>query len=153
MNFASILSAVNLDGMTQVLDLEDDQKQTRAGATKGLGEQHGAQAEAALRTGNVSEALRLAEIAVQETPEDARAYNTHAMAFARKGDWESAADDLAAAVAHDPMNAQWVFNRGIAYRNLGQTGEAIRDFEKSLAMQPSPGLAAAAASELAKLRK
>src|SRR6266487_7001 len=140
MNFTSILASVNSGDVTQVLNLGDQRQ-----------EHYEEEAEAALTGGNVTEALRLADIAVQEGPQDARAYSIRAMAYARKGNWKRAVDDLTVAVEHDPANAKWVFNRGVARRHLGQRADAIADFERTLELHPPSDVAAAARSELAKL--
>ncbi len=142
MEFNAMISLVNSREGTEVFDFRERGQQRDED-----------EAKIALNKGDLKEALRLAELAMQEDPRDAGPHITRATVYVRQGNWQQALDDYAIAVQLDPVNIMWLFNRAVAHARLGQKADAIADFEKCLAMNPHPFLAERVRDELAKLRK
>lgn len=142
MEFNAMISRVNSREGTEVFDFRERGQQRDED-----------EATIALNKGDLKEALRLAELAMQEDPRDAGPHITRATIYVRQGNWQQALGDYTIAVQLDPVNIMWLFNRAVAHARLGQKADAIADFQKCLAMNPHPLLAERARDELAKLRK
>jgi tetratricopeptide (TPR) repeat protein len=142
MEFNAMISRVNSREGTEVFDFRERGQQRDED-----------EASIALNKGDLKEALRLAELAMQEDPRDAGPHITRATIYVRQGNWQQALGDYTIAVQLDPVNIMWLFNRAVAHARLGQKADAIADFQKCLAMNPHPLLAERARDELAKLRK
>jgi len=61
---------------------------------------------------------------------NAEAYNSHGLAYANKGEYDTAIREYEMAIELNPEYAQAYFNCGLSYKNKNNYKEAIRDFKK-----------------------
>jgi tetratricopeptide (TPR) repeat protein len=66
---------------------------------------------------------------------DVYTYNVHASIVGSLGQWDRAIQEYDRAVELDPDYGETFFNRGYAFKVLGQTEPAITDFERFLAFE------------------
>lgn len=78
--------------------------------------------------------------AIRRDPNSAFAYNNRGLINARRYDYAGAVADYGEAIRHNHPNLAQVYsNRGLAHKALGLTDEAIADFHKAQAINPSDG--------------
>jgi aspartyl protease family protein len=78
--------------------------------------------------------------AIRRDPNSAFAYNNRGLINARRYDYAGAVADYGEAIRHNHPNLAQVYsNRGLAHKALGFTEEAIADFHKAQAINPSDG--------------
>jgi aspartyl protease family protein len=76
--------------------------------------------------------------AIRRDPNNAFPYRNRGLLYARRYDYAAAVADYGEAIKHNhPALAQVYSNRGLAYKALGLTEEAIADFRKAQAIDPS----------------
>ena len=76
--------------------------------------------------------------AIRRDPNYAIAYNNRGVIYARRYDYAGAIADYGEAIRHKHQNLAQVYNnRGLAHKALGLTEEAIADFNKAQAIDPS----------------
>ena len=76
--------------------------------------------------------------AIRRDPNNAFPYNNRGLIYARRYDYAGAIADYSEAIRHNHPNLAQVYsNRGIAHKTLGLTEEAIADFHKAQAIDPS----------------
>jgi len=97
--------------------------------------------------GNMMQDLRAA---IEWYPEFAEAYNMLAMARVEGGGPNSAFEAIRAAMKLSPRNQQYVFNLGITYA-AAKKWDAARALFERLKESSDPGIASAAAAQLAEL--
>jgi aspartyl protease family protein len=69
---------------------------------------------------------------------NAFAYNNRGLMYARRYDYAAAVADYSEAIKHNHPNLAQVYkNRGLAHKSLGLTEEAIADFRRAQAIDPS----------------
>jgi tetratricopeptide (TPR) repeat protein len=71
------------------------------------------------------------EAALQVEP-DAYTYNAHASIISSLGQWDEAIEEYGQAIELDPDYPELYFNRGYTYKIIGETEQAIADFEQFL---------------------
>jgi tetratricopeptide (TPR) repeat protein len=64
---------------------------------------------------------------------DVYTYNAHGTLIASLGRWDEAIQEYDQAIALDPDYAESYFNRGYAYKVMGETEQALADFQQFLA--------------------
>jgi tetratricopeptide (TPR) repeat protein len=74
------------------------------------------------------------EVALDIEP-DVYTYNAHASIVGSLGRWEDAIKEYDRAIDLAPDYAETFFNRGYAYKVLGQTERSIADFERFLSFE------------------
>jgi tetratricopeptide (TPR) repeat protein len=78
--------------------------------------------------------------AIRRDPNNALAYNNRGLIHARRYDYAGAVADYSEAIRHNHPNLAQVYsNRGLAHKALGLSEEAIADFHKAQAINPSDG--------------
>jgi len=76
--------------------------------------------------------------AIRRDPNNAFAYNNRGLVYARRYDYANAIADYGQAIKNNHPNLAQVYsNRGLAHKALGLTEEAIADFQKAQAIDPS----------------
>jgi clan AA aspartic protease (TIGR02281 family) len=76
--------------------------------------------------------------AIRRDPNTAFAYNNRGLVYARRYDYANAIADYGQAIKNNHPNLPQVYsNRGLAHKALGLTEEAIADFQKAQAIDPS----------------
>src|SRR4051794_13632577 len=74
--------------------------------------------------------------AIRLNPQDAAAYKSRGIAWARKGNQDQAIADFSQAIRLTPQNAIAYYNRGTAWGRKGSTGKAIADFNEAIRLNP-----------------
>jgi tetratricopeptide (TPR) repeat protein len=74
------------------------------------------------------------EMALELEP-DVYTYNVHGSIVGALGEWEDAIQEYDLAADLDPDYPETFFNRGYAYKVLGQTEQAIADFQRFLVFE------------------
>jgi tetratricopeptide (TPR) repeat protein len=82
-------------------------------------------------------ALSIWSDTIRKLPSNARAHSNLAEALRDAGDPSAALNEVAQAIALEPLEAKHYFNRGTIYLNLGRLDEAFADFSQSLQLKPS----------------
>ncbi len=70
--------------------------------------------------------------AIEERPDNHRAYNNRGIAYQRKGLYHLSIDDFNRAVELNPFFVQAYINRGNAYQEMGQYEHSISDLNKAI---------------------
>ena len=74
----------------------------------------------------------------RETPENlARAFSHRGLAYARKGQDDSAIQDLDQAIRLNPNDAEASSNRGYAYNGKREYDSAVEDFDQVIRLNPN----------------
>ena len=74
----------------------------------------------------------------RETPENlARAFSHRGLAYARKGQDDSAIQDLDQAIRLNPNDAEAFSNRGYAYNGKREYDSAIQDLDQAIRLNPN----------------
>ncbi|MCS6851431.1 MAG: tetratricopeptide repeat protein [Gemmataceae bacterium] len=94
------------------------------------------EARAALAGGKTDEALKLADRAVAQAPDDARAIFLRGVIRAARREPAEAIRDFDKAIAVDPKLADAYDRRGSEHFKLGHIREALADFDRYLELQP-----------------
>ncbi|HMF13040.1 MAG TPA: tetratricopeptide repeat protein, partial [Gemmataceae bacterium] len=95
-----------------------------------------AKGRAALRSGNIDEALALANQAVERAPKEARAYLTRGMVRSATRKPTEAIADFDRCLELDPKMADAYQQRGGEYFKLAKIDKSIADFDRLLEMRP-----------------
>ena len=74
--------------------------------------------------------------AIENKPQDAKAYNNRAVTYGALQEYERAIQDLDVAIQLEPNNETLYVNLGNAKGELGQHSEAIKDYSKALEINP-----------------
>ena len=74
---------------------------------------------------------------LQKNPRDIDAYNSRAVLYARKKEFDKALADYAKALEISPDNTMIYNNRGLLYEKMGSLDKAIADFSKIIKLDPS----------------
>jgi tetratricopeptide (TPR) repeat protein len=83
-----------------------------------------------------------------DEPVDAAAYGRRGAAFAARRDFEHAIADLTRACGLDPRNPEYLYQRGVVYRDNNQADLAAADFDRTLALKPDDLSALVARAQL-----
>ena len=92
--------------------------------------------------GNYHQAIEYCDKAIESDPNDALAYNSRGLAYAKLGEYDRAISDYDKAIELKPDYAVAYHNRGLAYfhtggwMNTGPFDEAISDFTKAIELDP-----------------
>jgi tetratricopeptide (TPR) repeat protein len=70
--------------------------------------------------------------AALEIEPDVYTYNAHSSVIGSLGNWEEAIEECSRAIELDPDYPETYFNRGYAYKVLGETEQAVADFREFL---------------------
>jgi tetratricopeptide (TPR) repeat protein len=62
----------------------------------------------------------------------AKLYDMRGFARLKQKEYDKAVADFTVAIEHEPKNARFVFNRGMAYHDGGQFEKALADYQQSL---------------------
>jgi tetratricopeptide (TPR) repeat protein len=71
----------------------------------------------------------------------ARAFSSRGLAYARKGQYDRAIEDLDQAIRFDPNDAFAFRNRGTSYARKGQYDHAIEDLDQAIRLNPNDAVA------------
>jgi tetratricopeptide (TPR) repeat protein len=71
----------------------------------------------------------------------ARAFSSRGLAYARKGQYDRAIEDLDQAIRFDPNGAFAFRNRGTSYARKGQYDRAIEDLDQAIRLNPNDAVA------------
>jgi tetratricopeptide (TPR) repeat protein len=100
--------------------------------------------------GNIDEALKLAEEAKEQAPNDPGIADTLGWIYVKKGAYQAAIENLKTSAAKDPRNGSYLYHLGTAYYKLGRNDEARKELEAAL-KAPNFGEAADARNMLDKI--
>ena len=78
---------------------------------------------------------------IKRNPNDAVAYNTRGIAYAKAEKFQSAIDDFSKAIQLDPHFAGAYTNRALAYRQIEKDGPALADFNAAIVANPNDAAA------------
>jgi tetratricopeptide (TPR) repeat protein len=90
------------------------------------------------QAGRLSEALPLYDSLILACPDLADLRYLRGMALWQSGDGTRALDDVSAALAVKPGQAEWLFNFGVILRQAGRLSEAVQAFHDAAACALSP---------------
>jgi tetratricopeptide (TPR) repeat protein len=79
--------------------------------------------------------------AIEERPDNYRAYNNRGVAYQKKGLHHRSIDDFSKAIELNPSFVQAYINRGNAYQEMGQHEHSISDLDKAIALDPGNSMA------------
>lgn len=96
-----------------------------------------AQADRAFVEEEYTSAIQLYTRAIEETPSNARAWESRAHAHIKAEDYLEAANDAAKAIELDPEMSKAFFRRGVALFHLDEFEAAKTAFEQGLSLDPS----------------
>lgn len=91
--------------------------------------------------GDLEDAIKDANVAIQQDPEFGIAYNTRGLILNELGDWHAAMQDFSDAVYLDPNLAVAYNNRGFLYLLQRHFARAIRNLDEAIALQPDLAIA------------
>jgi len=89
----------------------------------------------------LDDAIALCSEEIGRSPKDATLYNTRALAYYLKQNYDAAIADYSKAINLDPKEGLFYTNRGMAYIGNGLFDRAIVDFDRAIAMDPQSLLA------------
>jgi len=95
----------------------------------------------AVAESKLDEAIALCSEEIGRSPKAATLYNSRALAYYLKQNYEAAIADYSKAIALDPKEPLFYTNRGMAYVGNGLLDRAIADFDRAIAMDPQSLLA------------
>ncbi len=107
---------------------------TNAKSTSGQTWQDGL---AALRAGQVEQAVEILSAAVNAEPNNASALQYLGIAHGQRGEWEQSIAALSRAARLDPYNAPARYNLAEVYRQMGRVAEARSEYEEALKIDPT----------------
>jgi tetratricopeptide (TPR) repeat protein len=87
--------------------------------------------------GNLDEALRLAQRAVQKAPGNPTLIDTLGWVYLKKGMKDSAVQTFSQLVRQQPQNPTFRYHLGLAFLETGDSAKAKCEFENALSNQPS----------------
>jgi serine/threonine protein kinase/Flp pilus assembly protein TadD len=87
-------------------------------------------------SGQLDEALREFSAVTEQQPSNSEAWAARAFVERRKGDFDSAANDLAMATDLDPRSARLAYHLGITATWLRRYPEAERHYERAISISP-----------------
>ena len=93
------------------------------------------------RSYRIESALRYVGMLLDKKPRDTRALMTRGWVHERKFDWESARDDYAEVLVHDPYNNQALLRLAQALAQMGQFAEAVERFQELHKREPDNPMA------------
>ena len=73
---------------------------------------------------------------IEINPDDTEAYNNRGLAYAKKGEIDTAIKDFSKVIEINPDDTEAYNNRGLAYAKKGEIDTAIKDFSKAIEMNP-----------------
>jgi len=82
--------------------------------------------------GNIDVALKLAEEAKEQAPNDPTIADTLGWIYVKKGSYQAAIENLKDSAAKDPKNGSYLYHLGTAYYKLGRNDEARKELEAAL---------------------
>jgi tetratricopeptide (TPR) repeat protein len=71
---------------------------------------------------------------ISKSPGKARAITNRGLAFAARGQWESAIEDFSRALQLDSLTPLTLISRGLAYKNVGQFENAVADYTRAISI-------------------
>ena len=98
------------------------------------------EADATAQASNAGNIASLSEV-IQRNPQDAVAYNTRGVVYAKLGRYSNAVDDFGHAIELDPKFAGAYTNRALAYRQMKKDNLAMQDFNQAIAVNPNDAAA------------
>jgi tetratricopeptide (TPR) repeat protein len=75
--------------------------------------------------------------AIEQDPNDAKAYFNRGHAYDATGQYDFAIADFSEAIEIDPKLATAYFNRGVSYHRIGQDDQAISDYTRAIEIDPN----------------
>jgi len=102
---------------------------------------HNKRAVEYIKMGDVENAIKEYNQAIQCDPNYACAYYNLGNAYIKKGDFTSAVREYTRAIKYDPSDAEAYYNRGNAYARIGNLGQSIEDYTKAIDLDKNYALA------------